>query len=115
VGLTIAAQPSSDLPAATSARGAFERIVATPDEATGVARKPLSDARLDGAQAATGQLTYKFQGRSIVQSNMVAIGRGVIVFIEVDAEPGQAEQARRVLSTVIDNWRWSERAAVVPS
>ncbi len=115
VGLTIAAQPSSDLPGNTSARGAFERMVATPDEATGVARKPLKDARLDGAQAATGQFTYKFEGRSIVQSNMVAIARGVIVFIEVDSEPGQAARARRVLATVVDSWHWSEAAAVVPS
>jgi hypothetical protein len=115
VGLTIAAQPSSDFPPGTSARGAFERMVATPDQATGVARKPLADARLDGAQAATGGFTYRFQGRSIVQSNMVAIGHGVIVFIEVDAEPGQAAQARRVLATVVENWHWSERAAVVPS
>jgi hypothetical protein len=39
----------------------------------------------------------------------------VIVFIEVDAEPGEAAQARRVLATVVDNWQWSERAAVEPS
>jgi hypothetical protein len=115
VGLTIATQPSSDLPHVTSARGAFERIVATPDEAIGTARKPLADSRLDGAQAATGQSTYKLGGRSIIQSNMVAIGHGVIVFIEVDAEPSDAAQARRLLATVIENWQWSERAAVEPS
>jgi hypothetical protein len=115
VGLTIAAQPSSDLPDGISARAAFERIVATPDEATGVARKPVTGARLDGAQAAMGQSTYKFRGRLMIQSNMVAIGRGVVVFIEVDAEPEDAAEGQRVLASVVESWRWSERAAVVPS
>ncbi|MEA2468251.1 MAG: hypothetical protein QOJ57_2377 [Thermoleophilaceae bacterium] len=115
VGLTIATQPSSDLPDGISARAAYERIVATPDEATGTARKPVRAARLDGAQAAMGQSTYRFKGRSMIQTNMVAIGRGVIVFIEVDAEPEDAAEGQRVLSTVVDSWRWSERAAVVPS
>jgi hypothetical protein len=115
VGLTVATQLSSDLPKDTSARAALERIAATPDEATGVARKPIEAARLDGAQAARTQFTYKFKGRSIVQSNLVAIAHGVVIFIEVDAEPQDASEAQRVLATVIENWRWSESAAVVPS
>jgi hypothetical protein len=115
VGLTIAVQPSSDLPDRTSARGAFERIVGTPDEATGVARKPVTSTRLDGAQAAAGQFTYRYKGRSVVQSNIVALGKGVVVFIEVDADREQLSEARRVLATVVENWRWSESTAVVPS
>jgi len=115
VGLTVATQPSSSLPADTSARAALERIAATPDEATGVARKPIEAARLDGAQAARTQFTYKFRGRSIVQSNVVAIAHGVIIFIEVDAEPSDAAEGQRVLATVVENWHWSESAAVVPS
>lgn len=115
VGLTVATQPSSSLPADLSARAALERIVATPDEATGTARRPVVAARLDGAQAARTQYTYRFRGRSIVQSNVVAIAHGVVIFIEVDAEPRDAAEARRVLATVIENWHWSESAAVVPS
>jgi hypothetical protein len=115
VGLTIAAQPSTDLPHDASARAAFEQIVGTPDEATGVARKPVTATRLDGAQAAAGQFTYKYRGRSVVQSNIVALGKGVVVFIEVDADREQLTEAQRVLATVVENWRWSEGAAVVPS
>jgi hypothetical protein len=115
VGLTVAVQPSSDLPHGTSAREAFERIVATPENATGVARKPVTATRLDGAQAAAGQFTYKYRGRSVVQSNIVALGKGVVVFIEVDADREQLTEAQRVLATVVENWRWSEGAAVVPS
>jgi hypothetical protein len=115
VGLTIAAQPSTDLPHDTSARAAFEQIVGTPDEAAGVARKPVTATRLDGAQAAAGQYTYRYRGRSVVQSNVVALGKGVVVFIEVDADREQLAEARRVLATVVENWRWSEGAAVVPS
>src|SRR3954468_3381608 len=115
VGLTIATQPASSLPDDSSAQSALAEIAATPDEATGVAQKPVLPARLDGAQAARTQYTYKFDGRSIIQSNLVAIGHGVIVFVEVDAEPEDRAQAERVLATVIDNWHWSERAAVVPS
>jgi hypothetical protein len=115
LGLTVATQPSSTLPADTSARAALERLAATPEVATGVARKPIVAARLDGAQAARTQFTYKYKGRSIVQSNVVAIAHGVIVFIEVDAEPSDSAEAQRVLATVIENWHWSESAAVVPS
>lgn len=115
IGLTIATQPSSSLPRETSAAGALDRIAATPPAATGEARKPILPARLDGAQAARTQFTYKWKGRSIVQSNLVAIANGVIVFIEVDAEPSDAREAQRVLATVIDGWRWSESTAVVPS
>src|SRR3954447_14307636 len=115
VGLTIATQPSSSLPEDTSARAALASIAATPDEATGVAQKPVFSARLDGAQAAGTHYTYKFGGRSIIQSNLVAIGHGVVVFIEVDAEPSDRAEADRVIATVVENWRWSESAAVVPS
>lgn len=115
VGLTIATQPASTLPDDTSAQSALGQIAATPDEATGVAQKGVSAARLDGGQAARTQYTYRFGGRSITQSNLVALGHGVIVFIEVDTEPEDRAEAERVLATVIENWRWSERAAVTPN
>src|SRR5436190_88560 len=77
--------------------------------------EPSRTAPLDGAQAARTQFTYKWKGRSIIQSNLVAIANGVVVFIEVDAEPSDEREAQRVLETVIENWRWSESTAVVPS
>src|SRR3954467_10459154 len=62
VGLTIATQPASSLPDDSSAQSALAEIAATPDEATGVAQKPVFPARLDGAQAARPQDPHTFGG-----------------------------------------------------
>jgi hypothetical protein len=113
VGLTIARQ---QVPRDASARGQLARIAATPDGAFGVTRsRPIESASLDGAQAATTQFTYTYEGRSFVQSNVVAIYRGVLVFIEVDVEPPRAADGDQVMATVRRAWRWTRPEDVVTS
>jgi hypothetical protein len=112
IGLTIARQRTQD----SSAAVALERIVGTPPGAVGVKRtQPATDTTLAGAEAATTQYTYTFDGVTYVQSNLVAVTGGVTVFIEVDASPAQADEAQRTLATVIRNWRWTTREGGVNS
>ena len=112
IGLTIARQRTQD----SSAAVALERIVGTPPGAIGVKRtQPATDTTLAGAEAATTQYTYTFDGVTYVQSNLVAVTGGVTVFIEVDAPPAQADEAQRTLATVIRNWRWTTREGGVNS
>jgi hypothetical protein len=113
IGLTIARQRALR---GQSARAALATIAATPDGATGVARShPIKQSQLDGSDAATTQFTYTYNGATYIQSNIVAIYRGVLVFIEVDAEPYRASDAQRIMSTVTGNWHWSRPAGVVVS
>jgi hypothetical protein len=112
VGLTIARERTQD----SSAAVALARIVGTPPNALGVKRTQLpTDTTLAGAEAATTQYTYTFEGVTYVQSNLVAVTGGVTVFIEVDAPPAQGDQAGRTLATVIRNWRWTTRGGAVNS
>jgi hypothetical protein len=113
IGLTIARQQA--LPG-QSALEALGTTVATPQGALGVARSgPVKPASLDGTEAATTQFTYTFEGIVYLQMNMVAIYRGTLVFIEVDAQPYNATGADRIMSTVTRNWRWKRPADSVAS
>lgn len=112
-GLTIARQKA--LPG-QSASEALATIAGTPEGALGVARsKPIRRAALDGTEAATTQFTYTYQGIVYLQMNMVAIYRGTLVFIEVDAQPYNASDAERIMSTVVRNWHWVRPADSVVS
>jgi hypothetical protein len=113
IGLTIARQKAVPGQSASEALGT---IADTPPGALGVARsKPIRRAALDGTDAATTQFTYTLDGIAYLQMNMVAIYRGTLVFIEVDAQPYNATGAERIMSTVVRNWRWKRPADSVIS
>jgi hypothetical protein len=113
IGLTIARQKAVR---GQSASEALATIAQTPEGALGVTRsEPIKPAPLDGAEAATTRFTYTLDGTSYLQMNMVAIYRGTLVFIEVDAQPYDATGAERIMSTVVGNWRWKRPADSVVS
>jgi hypothetical protein len=86
-----------------------------PHGATDVVRSLTARARsLAGHPAAEEALSYNYQGRENVQTEVVSRHGGEIVSIEMDAAPSLEAQAKASLKTILTHWQWTAVAAPRP-
>jgi hypothetical protein len=81
-------------------------LIGYPRAARNVKSKGLHSTRLGHRRAARAGFTYTYQGRAIVQRDVVARHGNRLYWIELDvdqANVGAGEAARR---TVVGGWRW---------
>lgn len=69
--------------------------------------KPAAALRVGPTPGATITYAYVFRGRRMVQTDAVAVRKGVVAFLEADAAPGQAKTAARALALAARTWRWA--------
>jgi len=113
-GITI-----TDIPARGESRGrAFDEehvpaasllrlLVGTPRVATGVTR-PVAPrpTQLAGVEAAEEAYAYHYEGRQILQVDVVAAHGGRMVMLELDTEPSLAGNSQTALTQLAGNWHW---------
>jgi hypothetical protein len=85
----------------------LKEIVGTPTAASHV-RVVVSAraAKLKGARAAVATFSYTYKKREIMQQDVVAVRKGRVYFVEVDAEAAQAKAGSKALAGVLTRWRW---------
>jgi hypothetical protein len=82
-------------------------LVGTPRVASGVARAvPPRSTTLAGLEAAEEAYHYSYEGRQILQVDVVAQHRGRIVLLELDTEPALASSSQAALTLLGNYWRW---------
>ncbi len=107
-GLTVSSdRASTAVIRNTTPRALVAGIVGRPPGASAVrTTSPPAPLRVGGAPGASVTFTYTFRGRTIVQTDAVAVRRGRIAFIEADADPAHAAHAAAVAWAAARSWRW---------
>ena len=85
----------------------LEDVVGTPTAATHVRVVGAPKAgRLKGARAALATFSYTYRKRQIVQQDVLAVRKGHVYFVEVDADAAKAKAAATAFAGVLERWRW---------
>jgi hypothetical protein len=78
-----------------------------PAGASSIVRAPAPVARARAGQAAGEEgFTYRYQGRQIVQADLIAERERHIVWVELDADAAQAAHSETALRELLASWRW---------
>jgi hypothetical protein len=100
---TIGGRPASSISPAKM----LPLVIGQPAQAVSVVtnEKPTSIS-LDGAPAAEAAFGYGFEGRSMMQVDVIAEHGGRLFTVELDAEPALARQSTAAWLQVLSSWRW---------
>lgn len=102
-----------DLTSAKNIQDLAARIIATPTATTHLRLiKSVHPLSLGGRPGASVLYTYRYQGTSVFQKDVVAAHGGAVVFIELDTQHKLAPQGTAAHKTIVSHWRWTGGALV---
>jgi hypothetical protein len=82
-------------------------LVGQPAQATSIARaQPPTAGSLDGQADGEEASSYTYEGREILQIDVLAKRAHHIIMIELDTEPALASKSHAALQTVSSSWHW---------
>ncbi len=108
----------SVIPVVDLERQLGRKLPASPEELLGLVMSPPQQAQnvqltapfrastLDGRRAASGAVQFNYNGALLLQSNTVAVRRGLVYVIEFDLDMALQFQGLPVLAGIHRHWRW---------